>query len=125
MGVDISMVAGVGIHITSDQLDKWLLEADPEDEYGLDVLYETLPDGIEWTSPNNSWTDTENYPRGIVVYVSRVSTDYDMGRSAEAGIYRPGDKSITLAERQRLLNIAKNITGEELPIEPFIAVGIH
>lgn len=130
MGVDISMTAGVGIHLKQEHLDRWLKVFDPYAEMGVwealeNLVYSDKYRGLTFDSPNNSWTDREPYPRGMVIFVSRVSTSYDMRREAEAGVFRPGKNSITLAERELLNQISLEIAGEELLIEPIISVGIH
>lgn len=122
MGVDISMGMGYGIHISKKALDMWLEENDPENDgySALDDYLGSYPAlTFEW--PGNGWTGEEN---GWVVFAKDTRSHFEMGREAEAGVYRPGYPSLTVTSKEQLDSVAIAITGEKLPIEWLVTVGV-
>lgn len=115
MGIDITLYAGIGVHIPRSYLEPWWDREDPDDELGFwEVLQRTLIRGyphLDFASPNNFYSDIKEFERGVVIYVNRVTGSFDMGRYAEAGVFRPSYQAITLEERSELNRISVEIAG--------------
>lgn len=120
MGVDISMSIGWGIHIPQDVFDEWV----GEDEEGYEILNHLIyRENLELTFEyaGNAWVGEDN---GFVIYAKDTYKDFDMGRSAEAGVYRAPETAMSLKARYELDAVSKTITGKQLPIEWLVTVGV-
>ncbi|USH44507.1 hypothetical protein SEA_CASSITA_52 [Microbacterium phage Cassita] len=124
MGVDISMSMGWGIHIPQPQIDSWLEGNDPDEE-GADELLNDLiyreNSELTFEYAGNAWVGEDN---GFVIYAKDTYKDFDMGRSAEAGVYRAPKTAMSLKARYELDAVSKTITGKHLPIEWLVTVGV-
>lgn len=124
MGVDIDMCAGIGVHITNDELEAWMEQEDYED--GVYEAAETACRGLKGVSyswPGNSWLGEEN---GLMFWVSRLTESFDMGREAQAGVYDLSSAvgSLTVEERD-MLNAATRFFGvQDKPVKPYVAVTV-
>ena len=122
MGVDISMSMGWGIHFSQQEIDDWLGE---DDEYGahesLDTLIYNKNTELTYSYAGNAWVGEDN---GFVIYAKDTYKDFDMGRSAEAGVYRAPKTAMSLKSRYELDAVSKEITGGQLPIEWLVTVGV-
>lgn len=117
MGVDISMSMGWGIHFSQAEIDKWV---------GKNDEYECLEELVAGTSltfsyAGDAWTGEEN---GFVIYAEETYQGFDMGRSAEAGVYRASKSRLGLTSQYELDAASVSITGEHRPVEWLITVGV-
>lgn len=127
MGVDISMSMGWGIHIPQDVFDEWIEGLDSGNGGDVDG-YEELNNLIyrpnselTFDYAGNAWVGEDN---GFVIYAKDTYKDFDMGRSAEAGVYRAPKTAMSLKARYELDAVSKTITGKHLPIEWLVTVGV-
>lgn len=122
MGVDISMSIGWGLHFSQQEIDDWLGE---DDEYGahesLDTLTCNRHTELTYSYAGNAWVGEDN---GFVIYAKDTYKHFDMGRSAEAGVYRAPKTAMSLKARYELDAVSKEITGGQLPIEWLVTVGV-
>lgn len=120
MGIDISMSMGWGIHFSQAEIDKWLGE---DEEYGAyECLEELVVDtGLTFSYAGNAWAGEEN---GFVIYAKETYQGFDMGRSAEAGVYRGSKSRLGLTSQYELDAASVAITGEHRPVEWLITVGV-
>lgn len=120
MGVDISMSMGWGIHIPQDAFDEWA--GDSDDAYtDLDNLIYRDNTELTYEYAGDAWTGND---MGYTVYAEGTYKEFDMGRSAEAGVYRAPKALVSLEARYQLDAVSKTITGKHLPIEWLVTVGV-
>lgn len=127
MGVDISMSMGWGIHIPQDVFDEWIEGLDSGNGGDVDgyeelnkLIYIQNPElTFDWAG--NAWVGEDN---GFVIYAKDTYKGFDMGRSAEAGVYRAPKALVSAQARYQLNGVSKIITGEYLPIEWLVTVGV-
>lgn len=120
MGVNISMSMGWGIHIPQDVFGKWAEGWDDEYEALASVL-EEHGESLTYDYAGNAWQGEEN---GIVVYAKGTYQSFDMGREAEAGVYRAPKQGLALSSQYQLDEVSVIIAGEYLPIEWLVTVGV-
>lgn len=127
MGVDISMSMGWGIHIPQDVFDKWIggiesVNSGDADEYTVlnELVYRENSE-LTFEYAGNAWAGEDN---GFVIYAKDTYKHFDMGRSAEAGVYRAPKALVSAQARHQLNGVSKIITGEYLPIEWLVTVGV-
>lgn len=122
VGVDISMSMGWGIHFSQGELERWL-----EGEIFETSVYEGLEEllavhpALTYEYAGNAWTGND---MGYTVYAKDTYKEFDMGRSAEAGVYRAPKALVSLEARYQLDAVSKTITGKHLPIEWLVTVGV-
>lgn len=120
MGIDISMGLGFGVHFTAEQI-----QAAPgyDSEYGSWDFIEdlTLKHSLTYSYAGNSWAGEDN---GYVVYARSTHQEFDMGREADAGVYRGNGKPYTGEEEIALNAASVEVTGGILPIEWLVTVGV-
>jgi hypothetical protein len=124
MGIDITMQMGYGFHIPKKTFNKWLDLNDPDEEGGWDVLERLLESDypeLTFSWPGNSWIGEDH---GWVIFARASLKSYDMGREAEAGVYRPTRAKLTLDAHRQLEEVSVVITGERLPVEWLVTVGV-
>jgi hypothetical protein len=121
MGIDISMSVGVGFHVPKDVIDKWIELNDIDDVYeSIDVLVRDFK-GLTYDYVGNSWVGDEH---GYVIWVARVTSSFDMGRSAEAGVYRPQVGDLYPEEYAELAAASLDLTGELPNVETLVTVTV-
>lgn len=120
MGIDISMSMGFGVHVTPEQIEECLVL---DDDYGFAEAIEelTLNHGLAYGYAGNSWSGEQN---GYVLYARSTHREFDMGRSAEAGVYRGSGTPYTMDEEIALNTASIEVTGRILPIEWLVTVGV-
>lgn len=123
MGVDIDMTVGAGIHVSKEQIDKWLGVADPDEAGSWDCVEGLLSTyrGISFSWAGNAWVGTDH---GFVFWSDGSTKSFDMGREAQSGVYEPSPTKVPLADRNSLSEISVAITGEVLPIKPYVVVTV-
>ena len=123
MGVDITMAAGWGIHLTTDMLDEWQSRVDPEGDCAVEeLLVDILPLGLFAFGADNAWLGERN---GAVVYINRTVESFDMDRVARAGVYRAKQCEVTEDEQVALLRVAGEVAQQFIPVEFLVAVGVY
>lgn len=121
MGVDISMSMGFGIHIPQEDLDAFLETNDADDE-GFEYLYSVIPDNLTFEYVGNAWAGEDC---GVTVYAKEGFQSFDMGRVAEAGVYRPGYKPVwKVGTLQALSKVSDLILGKPAKIEWLVSVAV-
>lgn len=121
MGIDISMSIGFGVHITDEQIKN---AQGYDEDYGEWEFIEklTLKHGLTYGYAGNSWSGEDN---GYVIYARSSYRGFDMGREAEAGVYRGAGKPPYTGEEEIALNEAcVEVTGRIMPIEWLVTVGV-
>lgn len=122
MGIDISMTFGWGIHLEPEQIDAWL---GPDDEYGshegMERLLSEYP-GLSFAWAGNAWVGEDN---GFVVYADNTTSSFDMGREAEAGVYRAATQRVSAEDSSKLNEISWKVAGEKRPIEWLVTVAVN
>lgn len=121
MGIDISMSMGFGIYIPQEDLDAFLDTNDADGE-GFEYLYSVIPDNLTFEYVGDSWAGG-NY--GVTVYAKEGFQSFDMGRVAEAGVYRPGHKPVwKVGTLQALDKVSEFILGKPAKIEWLVSVSV-
>lgn len=121
MGIDITMAMGFGVHLTQSDLNEWLVL---DDDYGAWEAVEDLVAKyplITYSSAGNSWSGEDN---GFVLYAKSTYRDFDMGRGAEAGVYRGSGTAYTGEEEIELNQASVEVVGRIRPIEWLVTVGV-
>jgi hypothetical protein len=76
---------------------------------------------LTFSYAGNAWIGDE---QGFVVYAQDTYRDFDMGRGAEAGVYRASKSRLGLPAQFQLDAVGVQITGKHLPIEWLVTVGV-